>query len=128
MAQIYFSLSGDRLYSTMWHVASQLARSQERIVTESSEWVLFLDPPSPNASYLRLFSYDLRQQHDTVFNNGLYRLDSSHNFSLQVTDFTVYSSSLQKRVVYFRCTVDTFGQEQSYSNHTTTGVTFAFGM
>ena len=92
------------------------------------EWVLFLDPPSHNAAYLRLFSYDSSQDGDTTFNNGSYRFDPSHNFSLQVTDFTVNSRSLQKHVVYFRCTVDTFGRGQLYSNHTTTGVTFAFGM
>lgn len=92
------------------------------------EWVLFLDPPSHNASYLRLFRYDSRQKRDGDTNNGSYRFDPIHNFSLQVTDFTLNSSSLQKHVVYFRCTVDTFRWEQSYSNHSTTGVTFAFGM
>ena len=103
----------------------EISREDRHIV----EWVLFLDPPSHNASYLRLFSYDSSQNRDAVFNNGSYRFDPSHNFSLQVTDFTVNSSSLKKHVVYFRCTVDTFGREQSsYSNHSTTGVTFAFGM
>lgn len=92
------------------------------------EWVLFSDPPSHNAPYLRLLRYDSRQNSDTIFNNSSYRFDPSRNFSLQVTDFTVNSSSLQKHVVYFICTVDTLDRRQPYSNHTTTGVTFAFGM
>ena len=92
------------------------------------EWVLFMDPPSHNASYTRLFSYDSNQDRDTIFNNGSYQFNPSRNFSLLVTDFTVTSKSLQKHVVYFRCSVDTFGVRQMYPSHTTTAVTFAFGM
>ena len=89
------------------------------------EWVLFLDPPSHNASYLWLFSYDSRQHHDTVFNNGWIQAITFPCKSLISTYIQVHCKSV---LYYFRCTVDTFGQEQSYSNHTTTCVTFAFGM